>query len=516
MIRSIASSLSKVPSYVVDILILIVLCMVAGTQIFRAGKLGFHWHDLSIVFDAGYRLTIGQKPFVDFFSPFGPTLFIQQAIFNKVFGVNINSYLFHAFFLNSIAIFISYKLIKRYGRVEALIAASVTAVWFFLPPGAPYIDTTAFFWTLIGFALMYCYIDREPDRIWLLCLAGMAIGLSILTKQNIGLFSAIILLLALLILTRNRKRAFFGYVVGISIQLSVFILFLFLQEAQNDFVHYWYVLPAGENRLESVFPHTIRRVLNTLKVGKVWGVNSHDWLSEIYLLAISSYLVAILLANYRKKKGNIAVLALSLILLQHLSRHTSNNNWPLYLVYAGIILVSLAIILINPVRTRRIVLLGVSIPMILLGYHVSITRAAHFGKLDVPYSIDVPQLSGLRVSEIEGPEFRELILYLQKEMPDQNPLYVTGFKTIIYGITGATPVNPLLFPMPWTDPNNDQYRTDYKALSQLQSNPDVWVITGDNSFELGDLPALNDYFINEFEVVEDIGNSYDVWRKKHE
>ena len=56
-------------------------------------------------FDSGFRILIGEYPFRDYWVIEGPTVDYLQSIFFYIFGVNWQSYILHASFINLILTF---------------------------------------------------------------------------------------------------------------------------------------------------------------------------------------------------------------------------------------------------------------------------------------------------------------------------------------------------------------------------------------------------------------------------
>ena len=75
----------------------------------------------------------------------------------------------------------------------ALLAAAVTAFWFYPPLGTPWFEQTAFlFHFLASLLLFYGFRLAERKRVWTAVLVGASgwmTGLAFLSKQNAGLLS---------------------------------------------------------------------------------------------------------------------------------------------------------------------------------------------------------------------------------------------------------------------------------------------------------------------------------------
>ena len=66
------------------------------------GNLGVFPVDSFSHFDTGYKILLGEYPFKDYWLVSGPIVDYIQAIFFYLFGVNWQSYVFHASFFNAV------------------------------------------------------------------------------------------------------------------------------------------------------------------------------------------------------------------------------------------------------------------------------------------------------------------------------------------------------------------------------------------------------------------------------
>ena len=66
------------------------------------GNQGLFPHDSLSHFETGDRITKGIHPFKDFWIVSGPFVDYSQAVIFKIFGINWNSYVFHASLINAL------------------------------------------------------------------------------------------------------------------------------------------------------------------------------------------------------------------------------------------------------------------------------------------------------------------------------------------------------------------------------------------------------------------------------
>jgi len=85
-----------------DLFIISLIGVFAYFMTYRSGERGFFAFDQSIIFDGGYRVLLGQIPYKDFVTPFGPVTFWIQGIIFKLLGISYATYIFGAAFVNII------------------------------------------------------------------------------------------------------------------------------------------------------------------------------------------------------------------------------------------------------------------------------------------------------------------------------------------------------------------------------------------------------------------------------
>ena len=234
------------------------------------GRLGFHHEDLSIPFDGGYRIVLGQLPFVDFQAPIGPVLFLQQALFFALFGVGLSAFLTHAAVLNAAASYTAWRLLHPLGEGTAVLGGVVTLAWFYLPPSAPYIDTTAFFWLLIALAAVASSRRALEDSYTglLTGAAGLAAGLAFLTKQNIGGLG--IAGLALLLFLHGRRRWQSPlFLLAASTPLVLLTAWASTTGAWEAYMDSFWRVPLESGRLKYILPFALRGVVKLLRPHEV-------------------------------------------------------------------------------------------------------------------------------------------------------------------------------------------------------------------------------------------------------
>lgn len=149
--------------------------------------------DQGIIFEAGARITNGQKPFADFYLPFGLTPSYLQALLFSIFGVKWKIYVLHACIINGFTTVIVYKLITlltSYPSYLRIFVSLYTAFVFYTLPATPYAENHSQFFCLLGLHFFMLSIYKKP--IYILC-APLCLFLAFFSKQNPAIFYLILL-----------------------------------------------------------------------------------------------------------------------------------------------------------------------------------------------------------------------------------------------------------------------------------------------------------------------------------
>ena len=131
--------------------------------------------DQSIVFDGGWRLLEGQRPFRDFTTPAGLVPMALQAVLFKALGVTWFVYCLHAALFNGLFCVLAFRVLLR---LDAGIPASasyaiLSGVVFYPPFGVPYAEQHAFFFSLAAVAALVEAATAPPGRHRTLALAAL-------------------------------------------------------------------------------------------------------------------------------------------------------------------------------------------------------------------------------------------------------------------------------------------------------------------------------------------------------
>ncbi len=111
-------------------------------------------------FDTGFRILLGEYPFKNYWVVSGPFIDYIQAIFFYFFGVNWQSYVLHASFVNVLLtittffVLINFKLNIYYSFIYSLLFS----VLGYPASGTPFVDHHSAFFSLMGIYSFYFFM----------------------------------------------------------------------------------------------------------------------------------------------------------------------------------------------------------------------------------------------------------------------------------------------------------------------------------------------------------------------
>jgi len=213
--------------------------------------------NLFLAWEGAYRLSLGQIPFRDFTLPMGFGFWILPAISFKIFGPQLFSLIYAQVFINLIACWAFYGIIKHLGLpvAKALIAFLVFCLSYVFINFWPWYNHTVIVFEMVSLYFLFIHIfsDTPKRKFFFLFLAALFIVLSFFTKQDGGGFAVLMatgIIITDAILSKNVK-----WFVLYLILITVSSLLLFLTFAKFD-LGYWFNL--GQS------PHSARLSIGDL------------------------------------------------------------------------------------------------------------------------------------------------------------------------------------------------------------------------------------------------------------
>ena len=506
---------------VLDVLFLSALAALAVSLVFESGRRGFQAFDQSIVFDGGYRVLLGQRPFRDFFLPTGPVPFWIQAVFFALGGVDYGAYLAHAAVLNAAASLLVYAFLHlalpRESRLFAYLGALLTAFWFYPPFGTPWLEQTGFFFQLAAAVALLLGIRAEKRR-WAVA-AGVAVVASFLSKQNVGLLSLVAC--AAMALASERRRALLaGLAAGAASGAGAFGLWLVLRSRPDHFWTFFFRIPAAEGarRFSGSF-------LSDLFFEEL---SLRDPVRAVCSLAFLLGLSVLASRRARARYGLAATCLVSLFVVQSVFIHVTNNEPENAFAFCGLIAalgLGMAYGLARSVPAARLTLVAssllIGISLASYGRSIALTRRVHDvffrSRFDesvvsealapVRWAIPTP-VARRRPERVRVEDVDALVHFLRAS---EGNFFVFPDYTVLYGLTGRTPPQPLL----WLHKGltYDDERTpwlDARIVSDFERNDVTHVVLERESLNgtahrLSEFPRLERYIASSFESELDLG-----------
>ncbi|MBI5366426.1 MAG: hypothetical protein HZA54_05285 [Planctomycetes bacterium] len=246
------------PAWLVEAaLLLLLLSATSGLHLLNSLR-QFQFHDMSAFMDIGYRIYIGQIPYIDFFYITGPVHPYLTAFFIALAGFGKRAVQAQLCTTNAVAVLAVYLLARRRLPLRpSLLVAAVAGTTFSLPISHPWYDHTAALWLILGIAgverLLPVRTRRAALAAGLWC--GAAAALSLLSKTNVGAGGAAFFL-ALLLAGEHRLHAILAAVAaGLAVLLGVLVPFSTLEGyLRQSFLdnHVWGRLLKGEGGLAAL------------------------------------------------------------------------------------------------------------------------------------------------------------------------------------------------------------------------------------------------------------------------
>ena len=118
-------------------------------------------------FDSGFRILLGEHPFKDYWIVSGPLLDYIQAGFFYFFGVNWQSYIFHASLFNAILTLSTFFVLRNFNLniYYSFLYSLLFSVLAYPTSGTPFADHHSAFFSLMGVYSLILGIKLEKKNI---------------------------------------------------------------------------------------------------------------------------------------------------------------------------------------------------------------------------------------------------------------------------------------------------------------------------------------------------------------
>jgi len=211
---------------------------------YHYANLGVQVQDTFLHYDSAYFILNGKHPFKDYWNITGIFIDYLQSLFFFLFGINFNSYIYHASFINSVFAVISFFFFLKINLnflIIFLLAISIS-ILFYPGSGTPFVDYHAVGFSVISVFFFYLGLTKVKNLFFIL--SYLFLFLSFLCKQ-IPFFFIFFLYFCILFLKfsnlRNNQIIFF--LISFIFLFFLFFLFFFLngiplEDFINQYIYY--------------------------------------------------------------------------------------------------------------------------------------------------------------------------------------------------------------------------------------------------------------------------------------
>ena len=121
-------------------------------------------------FDSGFRLLLGDHPFKDYWIVSGPLIDYVQALFFYLFGVNWQSYILHASFINAVLTIATFLVLRDFklNIFYSFVYSILFSILAYPSSGTPFVDHHSAFFSLLGIYSLILGIKTEKKIYWIL------------------------------------------------------------------------------------------------------------------------------------------------------------------------------------------------------------------------------------------------------------------------------------------------------------------------------------------------------------
>ena len=220
-------------------------------------------------FDTGFRILLGEHPFKNFWIVSGPLLDYIQAIFFYVFGVNWQSYVLHASFVNAILTVATFLVIRNFNLniYFSFIYSLLFSILAYPTSGTPFVDHHSAFFSLLGIYSLILGIKSEKKLYWILL--PIFFGFAFLSKQVPSSYVIISVILILIIFSLAQKKYYwvkYSFLSSILFILSLLIFGKIQGISLSSFLEQYFFYPQtiAAQRIDN-FNFTFRGVVDHFK-----------------------------------------------------------------------------------------------------------------------------------------------------------------------------------------------------------------------------------------------------------
>jgi hypothetical protein len=178
-------------------------------------------------FDTGFRILLDEHPFKNYWIVSGPLLDYMQSVFFYIFGVNWQSYILHASFINGVVTIATFLVVRSFNLniYFSFIYSIFFSVLAYPTSGTPFVDHHAAFFSLLGIYSLILGIKNESKIYWILL--PIFFAFAFLSKQVPSFYIALSAILILSLFSLNQKKYYWIKYSFFSLVFFISLLFIF-------------------------------------------------------------------------------------------------------------------------------------------------------------------------------------------------------------------------------------------------------------------------------------------------
>ena len=220
-------------------------------------------------FDTGFRILLGEYPFKDYWVVSGPFVDYLQAIFFYLFGVNWQSYVLHASFLNVVLSITTFIVLRNFNLniYYSFVYSLLFSILAYPASGTPFVDHHAAFFSLLGIYSLILGIRSEKKLFWILL--PIFFSFAFLSKQVPSSYVIILVIIVLSIFSLVQKKYYwikYSFLSSMFLILSLLIFGKIQGISLSSFVDQYLLYPQsiGGQRINNLV-FTFRGVIGNFK-----------------------------------------------------------------------------------------------------------------------------------------------------------------------------------------------------------------------------------------------------------
>jgi len=226
--------------------LILLLSLVAVFVNYYYGSLGVLPIDTFAHFDAGYRITQGEIPFIDYWTISGPFIDFLQAFYFSIFGVSWKSYMLNSSMVNLILTLVSFLFFKKIGLAYGYSFFYAICIAILANPsmGTPFPDHYSTFFSLFAIISFIYGLETKNKIYWFFI--PILFFIAFFCKQTPAAYIILGFMFNILIYLYVKKNLYFlsPIILGSIVSMVLLILFISLFNIDiNQFLSQYFLYP---------------------------------------------------------------------------------------------------------------------------------------------------------------------------------------------------------------------------------------------------------------------------------